>query len=233
LPRGVTLSVLIAQLRAELQQSTAPSLGQSYRDTLKRRLQTTQEWLWLEYTWPFLTARSSISLQAGSRYYNFPTNAPLEQVREVLVKYDAKWLPVERGITMDDYSVYDSDDDVRLDPALKWDVLNTGSVEQMEFWPLPATNGTNNVRVISQKPLKAFTSDSDVCTLDSNLLLWFSAADLLAKSDPKVSNQFLGKATRLLNILRGRVSNNKPINFAKGRMAPHRQRTPLVARASS
>lgn len=230
--RGVTLGALITDLREELQQSTSPSLGQSYRATLRQKLQTTQEWLWDEFTWPFLRLRENVSLQAGSRYYSFPANAPLEAIKAIKVKYSGRWLPVSRGITMDDYATHDSDLDERTDPVQKWDVLHTGSVEQIEVWPLPATNGTNNLRIFAQKPLAPFISDSAVCTLDSRLLLWFTASDILTKSNPEESKRFLGKGTKLLSTLQGRTSDSTPLNFASGRRSTRAGRTPLVARAA-
>src|SRR3546814_15776455 len=46
-----------------------------------------------------------------------------------------------RGIRSEDYAAYDSAAGERVDPVLRWDVQFTGTTDQIEVWPIPASNG--------------------------------------------------------------------------------------------
>jgi hypothetical protein len=65
----------------------------------------------------------------------------LERIIAVDVLVGGVWQPVERGITLDHYSACNSDAGARRDPVERWDVVDTGDGEQIEVWPIPATNG--------------------------------------------------------------------------------------------
>src|SRR3546814_4888499 len=70
-----------------------------------------------------------------------------------------------------------------LDPVLKWDVIDVGSGEQIEFWPIPVINGSataERVRFTGIKALPSLTSDSDIAVLDDIMITQFVAAEILA-----------------------------------------------------
>src|SRR3546814_20714326 len=100
------------------------------------------------------------------------------------------WHPLVRGITMDDYSIHNSDADERVDPVLKWDVIDVGSGEQIEFWPIPVINGSataERVRFTGIKALPSLPSDSDIAVLDDIMITQFVAAEILAHDNKKAS----------------------------------------------
>src|SRR3546814_4724009 len=57
-----------------------------------------------------------------------------------------------RGIRSEDYAAYDSAAGERVDPVLRWDVQFTGTTDQIEVWPIPASNGMR-LQVFGKKVL--------------------------------------------------------------------------------
>src|SRR3546814_695796 len=140
--RGTTLGELVEMLRLEVGQSSNPALGQNVRPALVHRLKKKQEELYDKYDWPFLRVRRDKIIAAGQRYYDLPDDLNLERVEKVEMFWGDFWHPLVRGITMDDYSIHNSDADERVDPVLNWDANVVGSGEQIEFWRSPLINGS-------------------------------------------------------------------------------------------
>src|SRR3546814_3071737 len=92
------------------------------------------------YDWPFLQIRPFKDLEAGEKYYDFPT-VDLEQIENVVCYYNGLPHQVMRGIRSEDYAAYDSAAGERVDPVSRWDVQFTGTTDQIEVWPIPASNG--------------------------------------------------------------------------------------------
>lgn len=202
MPRGVTtLEQMVSDLRLETGRSSNTNFGQDEFASLKRLLQRTQRTLYYDYDWPFLKHRMDFTTVAGERYYDFDIDP--ERMFSVQIKYNGIWLPIRRGISMEDYTTRDSDLNQRQDPIEKWDVIHTGTTEQIEFWPMPATNGFS-IRMEGIRPLNVFTSDNDVCTLDNDLIVLFAAAKLLAREKADDAKEALAEAQKLYhNIKRG------------------------------
>lgn len=216
MPRGITtLEQMVSDLRLETGRSSDNNIGQDEYATLKRILQRTQKDLYYDYDWPFLKVRRDILTQAGERYYDFDADIDPERLFTVKIKHGNIWLPVVRGITMDDYSIRDSDDDQnRSDPVEKWDIIDAGAGEQMELWPIPATNDLT-VRMQGFKGLGAFVSDNAVCTLDNDLIVLFAAAKILAREKAEDAKEALAAAQKLyLNIRRGLNRDVQPTSLS-------------------
>src|SRR3546814_4423912 len=69
-------------------------------------------------------------------------------------------LQVMRGIRSEDYAAYDSAAGERVDPVLRWDVQFTGTTDQIEVWPIPASNGMR-LQVFGKKVLAPLIEDDD------------------------------------------------------------------------
>lgn len=200
--RGVTtLSQMVLALRLETNRSGDVNLGQDEYPALCHLLRRTQETLYYDYEWPFLKYREDITLSAGQRYYDFPDHILFERVQTVKTKNGNIWQPVQRGITMENYNTMDSDEDVRSDPVTNWDIIDAGSGEQIEVWPIPATDDLV-LRIEGIKGLGALTSDSDVCTLDDTAIVLRAAAKLLARDRSDDAKEALAVAERHINNLR-------------------------------
>lgn len=174
--RGTTLGELVRQLRAEIRHSTSSAVGVDELEGLKNLLQRTQAYLYQEYFWDFLRVREGKVLNAGQRYYDFPTRTNLDRIIRVTTKWGGNWKGVTRGISDEQFNEVDSDADSRLDPVMRWDILDTGSAVQFEVWPVPATAGT--IRFVSMRPLNALIANADKADLDDRLIVLHAAAEM-------------------------------------------------------
>ncbi len=203
--RGTQFGTLKTMLRNELSRSnTAGGSGVADANQLGQILNRHYEALYADYDWPHLrTTFARIPLSAGDQYYNFPATCDYERIEKIAVWYSGKPIDIERGIGFEDYAAYSSEDDERADPAQKWDVRNTGSGEQMEIWPLPASN-TDGVQIIGIKKFVRLLDNADLCKLDDNLVVGFSAAEIAASQGSEDATAKAQAAMRLYNRLRGR-----------------------------
>jgi hypothetical protein len=213
--RGTQLQELVAMLRAETGRSQNVAVGVSELDNLKTQLRTRQEILYDEYDWPFLTVERSVTLSAGQRYYDFPSDLNYDRLNCVKFKYGGEFVDVERGIDFDDYSVYDSNQDERSSPVVKWDVRNTGSGEQLEIWPIP--NAAGSIHFFGTKSLAPLVQDDDRVDLDDILIVFFVAAEILARQkSPDAKNKLDLANSRLLKLRQNSQSASKTIQVGLG-----------------
>jgi len=229
--RGKQLQEVVAQLRAETGRNQAVAVGTSELDNLKEQLRRMQELLYDDYDWPFLNIERSINLQAGQRYYDFPTDLNYDRLNAVKFKYGGKYCNVDRGITFDDYSAYDSPAGVRSSPLIKWDIRHTGTAEQLEAWPIPNEAGV--LYFFGTKALAPLVDDADRFTMDDRLVVLFTAAEILAKQKSPDAKNKLDLANARLLKLRGNSSNGKTVQVglgSKNRNSSHSGKTVIVVR---
>src|SRR3546814_8009346 len=143
------------------------------------------------YDWPFLQIRPFKDLEAGEKYYDFPT-VDLEQIENVVCYYNGLPHQVMRGIRSEDYAAYDSAAGERVDPVLRWDVQFTGTTDQIEVWPIPASNGMR-LQVFGKKVLAPLIEDDDRADLDDQLIVLNAAVHLLDGKETQQAAQ-IGRA---------------------------------------
>lgn len=180
--RNNTLEELIEFVRDEAALSTNSSRGTDHRNYIIRLIRRYYEQLYDEHDWPFLRLKredAGKDIEAGQRYYDFPAELNLERAHKLWVKWGETWIPMEYGITPDDYSAQDSDDDERTDPPLKWQIYDEN---QFEIWPLPATDNPGGLRFEGIRKATALNEESDRCDLDGTLIALFVAAEILGKN---------------------------------------------------
>lgn len=229
--RGTQLQQLVAQLRAETGRNQNVAVGTSELDNLKEQLRRVQELLYDDNHWPFLQVERSLVLQAGQRYYDFPEDLNFDRIEVVKVKRNGIYTPVERGITFDDFSVYDSNAGDRSSPMLKWDIRNTGTIEQLEAWPIPNEEGT--LHFFGTKKLSKLVDDADRADLDDRLIVLFSAAEILARQkSPDAKNKLDLANTRLLKLKANGQAASKTVQVGQGYRHgnSHSGKTVLVVR---
>jgi hypothetical protein len=224
MPNTATLGALLVDLRAELGQSLNPVQATQIEPAHRVKLQRAQRTLWQEFDWPHLRVTRDIALAAGQRYYDLPTDMLLERVEQVQVKWSGSWLPVPRGIGSDDYSAYDSDNDERSDPVLRWDAAPN---DQIEVWPLPASNN-QVLRITGIRNLRAFTETDDFCDLDRDLIVLAAAADL-AKNEVDIK-RFAARVQSLRARLQGNSQSGGDRVAANFATPPERGRWPRPPR---
>lgn len=203
MPRGVTtLEQMVKDLRLETRRSPNTSIGQDEQETLKRLLARTQYWLYWNFDWPHMKVRRDIRLSATQRYYDAPSTMDFERIVTVSANGSGRWEPISRGITMDDYNTYNSDNNEQSDLVQKWDILDTGSREQIEVWPIPASDG-ETLRLEGHRKLGPLVSDNDVCTLDDTLIVLTAAVELLTGEDDKKAERLNQRLNAMYLRMRG------------------------------
>lgn len=214
--RGATLSELISDLRDELRRANSPSASPDDTPSLRRTINHVYRTLYYNHDWSFLKHNfQAITLNAGQRHYDLPPGLDADRIIEAKVKWSSDFLPVERGITMDDYNAYDPEDDERTSPILKWDVRFTGEREQIEVWPLP--DGTaQSLRLFGVYACDPLVNDTDQCRLEGELIVLYAAAELLRAQKSDDADAKLQMAQELLRQLRIRSTSAGGSEFRLG-----------------
>lgn len=205
--RGVQLTQLLDDLRAETGRDSSVAAGRNELHSLKKRLAREQNKLYQAYDWPFLRVQQTIALQAGERHYDWPALLNKERVEKIRVLWNSSWYDTVRGITEADYNSYNSLADERSDPVLKWDIRSTGATlaaqaEQVEVWPLPASNDPV-LHLWGLRPLKPLIADEDVCDIDSDLIVLSLASKMLARQKSADAGAVLKDFQKLWSHLTG------------------------------
>lgn len=198
---GQTLASLIEGVQLELEQSNDPNRGQAFRPSLTRRIQREYRRLYHDFAWPHLCDWYDITTTAGLRHYGFPTEVlNLEQIIDLHQKWSGNWIPLTRGITLDDYNAHDSDEDERCDPALKW---RPHGAHEIEIWPLPASATT--IRFWAKKAFTPLVAETDLCDLDDDLVILHAAGAIVARRDREAATELLSRADSHYKTLRNRT----------------------------
>lgn len=208
--RGVSLRQLISDLRDELRRANSPAAGVDDVASLRRTINHVYRVLYYNNDWPFLNVQfTPITLAAGQRYYDFPEGLDPDRVQKATVKWSGDALPIERGISDEDYNAYDPEDNERTSPIEKWDVRFTGEKEQIETWPLP--DGTaQSLRFFGTWAMSELVNDTDKCLLESEVVVLYAAAELLPKDSPdKEAKLELAKELLRLTKVRGNSAGGK------------------------
>ncbi len=239
--RGLTLEKLLYNLRVEIGQSTNTAVSRSTRTRFIGLLNSYQRLYWYKHDWSFLEIKRDKKMQAGSRYYDFPDDMDMDRAHKLEYKLGSDWCPVAYGIGGEQYSELDSDNDMRLDPVLRWNyyiapitAANQQTVPQFEVWPIPATDGNDTtldgyVRWHGYVKCREMVNDSDVCLLDGDLITFLAAAEILAKLKSADAPAKLEKGNQLFNTLKTRAT--PATKFKIGQDADPDQGKKIVLRA--
>lgn len=205
--RGVSLADLRQKLKAEIGYSQDISIVSDAE--LNNLLSNKQQWLSTEFDFPFLDTRWDLNPGVNTRYIQLPTQAggPTSQVvsinfeRPVTVEvfYNNLWEPLLEGIGSEEYNYLNSDQNIGLDPIMRWRMADNASdapPNSIEIWPLPQTLQT--IRFTGQRVVKPLVGDMDLCDLDDMMLVYFVAGEKLARLDAKDSQLKLAQANRRL-----------------------------------
>lgn len=216
--RGTTLEDLIEMYRAEVGRATASSSGVDHRNAEKTIIRRVQEELYDEYDWPHLRMDPYLSLSKGQYWYDLPSKLNYERIEGVYSWWNGDPRGTERGIGPAEYAEFDTDNDERSDPVLKWDFKynHVADASQLEVWPIPATND-QKLQIVGIRNLNALTAEADRADLDDQLIVLFAAAETLARQKSNDAQAKLSKAERRLNTMKRRVKSGEgPIKYGGG-----------------
>ena len=201
--RNQTLISLLDDLRAETRSSLNAAHNAQIRDTQVKYLRKAQEWFWDDFDWPHLYVERRVSLQAGERYYEPPTDVRIDHVTRIEVRYGGVWIPLVAGIGGQQYAEFDSDLDIRSWPVRRWRIHED---EQIEIWPVPESNADTTtlegvLKIAGIRNLKLLVTDTDRCDLDDRLLVLYAAAKFIGKGGEAKMAEAMG----LYGDLRGKL----------------------------
>lgn len=229
--RGTTLAAIVAMVKAELFLDSSSEVSPGGDATIKVQIATQQKWLALRHRWPFLDLEATVSLVAGTRYYDLPSSgSTLEFGRPVETHcyFGELWNEVEYGISPEHYNNLNPALDQRCDPVTRWQMLYTGGALKFEVWPLPATAMT--FRFKGQRVLSALTSDAHTADLDDLLIAQFTAAKLATRMKGADAQALLSQAMETLRELRRNYpSEIESFNMAGTMVPPRDWQRPTVA----
>jgi hypothetical protein len=205
--RGKTLIKLLDEYRSEARVSMNPAHNAQQRDPQIALLQRIQEWLWNDFTWPHLRVERFDMLQAGQRYYDTPDDMDIDRIEKIEVRDGTRLRCLLPGIDEKHLNAYDPVMDVRVDPARRWRISED---EQVEIWPLPATDADpttleGQIKFTGIRTLRPLVADADKADLDNRLIVLYAAAETLAASGAKDANLKLSQANKLYAKLRGNL----------------------------
>lgn len=205
--RGTTLIRMLANLRSQTRLSQTAAHNDGDRDRQVEMLQQEQERLWEDFSWPHLRVERYIDLAEGQRYYAMPDDLDISRIERIEVRHDSVYYLTPFGIDAPQYAAYDSDLDSRSWPVQRVKITED---EQLEVWPIPKQDFASasldgRLKIVGIKNLAPLVADTDVSTLDGNLIVAFVAADMLAAKGAKDAQLKLDKAQALYTRLKGNL----------------------------
>jgi hypothetical protein len=224
MPRGTNLTQLLVMLRAESGHSVNVSAGADNEASLIQKLQRNQRLLYDDFDWPFMMNDWPIQMNAGQRFYDFPTEVGfpgstvvnLESTIEMWVDYSGRPVPLPRGIGQREYASTNSLKGDRNSPVRRWDIKRTSDGgEQIEVWPIPA-DSNSIIYLAGKKKLRPLIAASDVADLDDDLIVLTTSAEIL-KRQKSADAPDVAAAARAHKIkLQGRTKGDtRQINLAR------------------
>lgn len=219
--RGTQLQDLVRMLRAEVGHSTKVSVGVDNLDGLVQKLQRTQVMLNDDYDWPFMRTEFEVQLQAGQRYYDLPFGTggqlDMERIETVATNYSGRPTPLHRGIGFENYASFNSDNGDRASPARRWDIRRVDTAkEQIEVWPIPATNFQEIIFFQGFKKLAPLIAMSDTADIDDILIVLTTGSEILARAKSADAGSMQAAAAARLKQLKARTKGSMQIRTMGG-----------------
>jgi hypothetical protein len=207
---GKMLSDMLTDLRAEVGHSTNVAHGINDRDTLLYYLNRTQIQLYQDYDWPQLIIDRDIKLADGQRYYPYPVDLLFDDITHIWVLIETVYNELAYGIGPSDMVLWNSDEGFTSWPTRKW--MHAADTNMIELWPIPDANGDDPHAIIRLRGTKTVTKmieDSDEATLPDNLIVLFSAVEILQRDNAKDAALKLNKANEAMRRHRVRQFSHK------------------------
>jgi hypothetical protein len=209
---GKQLRDMLTDLRAEIGHSTNVAHGINDRDTLLYYLNRVQQQLYVDYDWPQLIIDRDIRVADGQRYYPYPTDLAFEDITNIWVLINTVYNELGYGIGPYEMIVWNSDLGFKSWPTQKW--MHHPDDNTFELWPIPDANAASAnalVRLRGTKTVKKMINDSDESTLPDNLIVLFSAVEILQRDGAKDSPVKLQKANEAMRRHRVRQFSHKHV----------------------
>lgn len=223
MPVGVQLSQLLTELRAEAGLSTNVATGINARDTHVALLNRAQRELASQRDWPHLDFWVDLPLTADTRYYAYPNGISFDDINYIAIPQGAsKYVALAYGITPDAYAIRNSPaGETEKYPRAWQHRMNVDPAQNMiEMWPIPNMNQT--AIIVGTHQIVPMVDASDVCMLDSDLIVLTVAAELLARQKAADAEIKIRKAQQLMrSLLSGQASQKREPFIMGGGAVPY------------
>ena len=165
------------------------------------------------FRWPELEDAKKTSTVISQEYYDFPTNWQTDSIWRLEVGGD-QWGEDPDGSPMsyEDYLEWRANDDNDNSTSKKWSV----QYRRYFIYPVPTTNGTNNIVVWGQRVPDALSADGDVTIFSysqpecNEAIVLEAVAILRAKGENEKSSGFKSaEAKQLLATAWGKIKQNQ------------------------
>jgi hypothetical protein len=207
---GRQLRDMLTDLRAEVGHSTNVAHGINDRDTLLYYLNRTQRQLYEDFDWPQLIVDRDIDLVNGGRYYAYPSDLAFDDITNIWLMFNTYVVELTYGIYPQDFVLWNSDAGFTSWPTRKW--MHNPDSNMIELWPIPDSSADDVhaiVRVRGTKTVKTMINDADEATLPDNIIVLFSAVEILQRDDAKDAALKLAKANEAMRRHRVRQASHK------------------------
>jgi hypothetical protein len=231
--RGRTLLDLLDDFRAEARLSLNPAQNAQDREAQVKLLQRTQDDYWEDFDWPHLRVERQVPVQAGQRFYDVPSDLPLDRIEKIEVFSSGIWQALCAEIGPEQYAAWNSDLDQRSFPPRRWKIWET---EQIEVWPIADRDADTvtldgMLKFTGIRYLNRLVDDDDVADLDNRLIVITAAAERLAASGSKDAGLKQTKATQRYAKLRGGLMPHKRFRLFGTTRPENRSTRAIVAGA--
>lgn len=220
--RGTTFLDLVIQVRGETLRSVSPAVGVDDIPVIKQKINRVYQTVYDEYDWPHLMRfLPRQNLAAGQRYYDVPNTTTYEEIREVVAWWSNKPHTLTRGIGFEHYGAFDPENNERSDPALRYEIRFTGTKEQIEIWPLPAS--AYPFQIAAKRKFAPLVADGDLCFVDDQTVVMLAASELHPDKDERRRLLAFGQ-DRLAQQKANSKTDSEPVRLGMGtrpREIPH------------
>jgi hypothetical protein len=209
---GKQLRDMLTDLRAEVGHSTNVAHGINDRETLIYYLNRTQIQLYQDYDWPQLIVDRDVDLAPDQRYYPYPVDLAFDDISHIWLMFDTYVNEVTYGINPHDMVIWNSDDGFTSWPVRKW--MHHPDDNTLELWPIPDANANDPsalIRVRGTKTITKMISDDDESILPDNIIVLFSAVEILQRDSAKDAALKLQKANEAMRRHRVRQFSHKNV----------------------
>ncbi|HKJ73524.1 MAG TPA: hypothetical protein VKA19_05355 [Alphaproteobacteria bacterium] len=233
--RGSSLATIVDMVRYEARLTTNPAGGVDAEDRLKHYVRRTQQYFYDEFDWPFMRFRPEITLSAGERYYDFPSDFNLDQIEKAVSFFNGLFRHITYGITFDHFNAINSDLDTsadhrRADPVQAYEIIRQADDSvQIEVWPIPDSNG-GKLYFFGKRNLSPLVADTDTADMDDYLLALSAASEILAANKAADAQSKAALAAGRLMRLRANASPNAEPQVIGGGRPKFPARLPLIAK---
>jgi hypothetical protein len=201
---GVTLANLRNEVLIEAGFSTETGHATAIAPRINQLLQRHQRMMMKENDWPAVGGyEATVTIAADASTGTLPSNLTYTDIGSAYVLYGTQWLPLKLGIGPEERSIYSSAQ--RSVPIQKWELVP--GTTTFEVWPIGSVEQT--VRFQGNKSLGAFSSDSDTCTLDGDVLVLRVAAEILGRDKKEDAALKLRAAKELTEAILKRDGGTK------------------------